>query len=107
MERRQRAQRGTDRTRRRGDERPEFLAVRTSGRGALGGRRPPGGPPAARTPTLSPLADVAERFADRWQLRLGQYFNATEISQVAAATRADSTPCVLKVSRDLAETRTE
>jgi streptomycin 6-kinase len=45
--------------------------------------------------------------AARWSLTLGPHFPGIGINYVAPATRADGTPCVLKVSRFVAETRHE
>jgi streptomycin 6-kinase len=56
---------------------------------------------------LRALPDLLARLAARWSLALDRYFPEIRINYVAPATRADGTPCVLKVSRHVDETRNE
>ncbi len=56
---------------------------------------------------LCALPDVLDRLAARWSLALEPHFPEIRINYVAPATRADGTPCVLKVSRFVDETRNE
>jgi streptomycin 6-kinase len=56
---------------------------------------------------LQGLPDLLARLAARWSLTLAAPFPALRINYVAPATRADGTPCVLKVSRHVEETRSE
>lgn len=56
---------------------------------------------------LRNLPSLLARLAERWSLRLGQRFPGIIINYVAPATRADGTPCVLKVSRHVDETTNE
>jgi streptomycin 6-kinase len=56
---------------------------------------------------LAALPDQLERLARRWSLTLAPHFPHIRINYVAPATRPDGTRCVLKLSRHLAETRTE
>ncbi|MBI2940344.1 MAG: phosphotransferase [Chloroflexi bacterium] len=56
---------------------------------------------------LRALPDLLDRLAERWSLTLGAPFPKIAINYVAPATRADGTPCVLKVSRHVSETRNE
>src|SRR5687768_14013827 len=45
--------------------------------------------------------------ADRWSLTVERHFPNIAINYVALATRADGTPCVLKLSRHADDTRNE
>ena len=56
---------------------------------------------------LGALPSLLDSLAARWSLTLGHYFPGIRYNYVAPATRADGTPCVLKVSRYLDETRNE
>jgi streptomycin 6-kinase len=56
---------------------------------------------------LAALPGLIEQVAERWSLRVGPHFPDIRINYVGPATRADGTPCVLKVSRHIGETRTE
>jgi streptomycin 6-kinase len=56
---------------------------------------------------LGALPDLLGRLAGRWSLTPGPHFPEIAINYVAPATRADGTPCVLKVSRHVGETRNE
>lgn len=56
---------------------------------------------------LRTLPDLLEQLAARWSLTLDSHFPAVIINYVAPATRADGTPCVLKVSRYLDDTLNE
>jgi streptomycin 6-kinase len=56
---------------------------------------------------LRELPNLLARLARRWSLRLDRRFSGIVINYVAPATRADGTPCVLKVSRHADETRNE
>jgi streptomycin 6-kinase len=56
---------------------------------------------------LAALPDQLERLARRWSLTLAPHYPHIAINYVAPATRPDGTRCVLKLSRHLAETRTE
>src|SRR5438876_11299518 len=56
---------------------------------------------------LQALPDLLARFAERWSLRLEPPFPGIAFNYVAPATRADGTPCVLKVSRHVDEQRNE
>ena len=56
---------------------------------------------------LRALPERLERLAARWSLTLHSRFPEIAINYVAPATRADGTPCVLKVSRHVGETRNE
>jgi streptomycin 6-kinase len=56
---------------------------------------------------LRALPDLLGRLAARWSLTLGPHFPEIIINYVAPATRPDGTPCVLKVSRHVSETRNE
>jgi streptomycin 6-kinase len=55
----------------------------------------------ARLPTL--VADLGER----WSLSIDRAVQHIKLNYVAPATRADGTRCILKVSRHVAETRSE
>lgn len=48
---------------------------------------------------LRGLPGLLERLAARWSLTLGDHFPELSYNYVAPATRADGTPCVLKVGR--------
>src|SRR5689334_21753977 len=48
---------------------------------------------------LRGLPDLLDRLAARWSLTLGPHFPELSYNYVAPATRADGTPCVLKVGR--------
>jgi streptomycin 6-kinase len=48
---------------------------------------------------LAALPDLLASLAARWSLTLGPHFPGIRYNYVAPATRADGTPCVLKVSR--------
>ena len=56
---------------------------------------------------LRDLPNLLARLAKRWSLRLGPRCPDIRINYVAPATRADGTPCVLKVSRHVDETTNE
>jgi streptomycin 6-kinase len=56
---------------------------------------------------LGALPALLDSLAARWSLALGPYFPGIRYNYVAPATRADGTPCVLKVSRYIDETRNE
>ncbi|MGI9146517.1 MAG: aminoglycoside phosphotransferase family protein [Chloroflexota bacterium] len=56
---------------------------------------------------LGSLPDRLAGLAADWSLSLQPHFAEIEINYVAPATRADGTPCVLKVSRHVGETSTE
>jgi streptomycin 6-kinase len=56
---------------------------------------------------LGALPALLDSLAARWSLTLGHYFPGLRYNYVAPATRADGTPCVLKVSRYLDDTRNE
>jgi streptomycin 6-kinase len=56
---------------------------------------------------LEALPDLIEGLAGRWSLTVGPPFPDIRINYVAPATRADTTACVLKLSRHVGETRTE
>lgn len=56
---------------------------------------------------LHGLSDLLDRLAARWSLTLGPHFPELSYNYVAPAMRADGTPCVLKVSRHIGETRHE
>jgi streptomycin 6-kinase len=56
---------------------------------------------------LRGLPDLLDRLAARWSLTLGPHFSGLSYNYVAPATRADGTPCVLKVGRHDGELRTE
>src|SRR5207237_4436325 len=56
---------------------------------------------------LRALPDLLAQLADRWSLTLGPHFPDLSYNYVAPATRADGTPCVLKVSRGIDGTRNE
>ena len=56
---------------------------------------------------LQALPDLLARLATRWSLTLDDHFLGIAINYVAPATRADGTPCVLKVSRYVDEQRNE
>lgn len=77
------------------------------------GSRSPGLPPQfirhnqVEPAWLAALPELLERLAARWSLTLGPHFPEIQINYVAGATRASGTPCVLKVSRHVAETRNE
>ncbi|MFN8511979.1 MAG: aminoglycoside phosphotransferase family protein [Chloroflexia bacterium] len=66
---------------------------------------PPDYPPefihlnAADPAWLDALPDLLASLAARWSLTIGHYFPGIRYNYVAPATRADGTPCVLKVSR--------
>jgi len=53
------------------------------------------------------VREIVDECVARWSLRLDGSFWQVEPNAVAPATRADGTRCVLKVSPDLVETRTE
>jgi streptomycin 6-kinase len=56
---------------------------------------------------LAALPDLLAHLAARWSLTLGPHFPGIRYNYVAPATRADGTPCVLKVSRHIGETQNE
>ena len=56
---------------------------------------------------LAALPELIERLAERWSLTVLAHFPDIRLNYVAPATRADSTACVLKLSRHIDETRTE
>lgn len=56
---------------------------------------------------LRALPGLVAQLADRWSLTLDTHFPGIQINYVAPATRANGTPCVLKVSRHIDETRNE
>jgi hypothetical protein len=48
---------------------------------------------------LEALPDLLEQLAARWSLSVGPHFPDIRLNYVAPVTHADSTACVLKVSR--------
>lgn len=56
---------------------------------------------------LAALPDLLADLAARWSLTLDPPFPSIAYNYVASAARDDGTPCVLKVSRYVAETRAE
>lgn len=56
---------------------------------------------------LRALPGVLDQLATRWSLTLEPHFPEIAINYVAPATQAGDTPCVLKVSRHVDETRNE
>ena len=56
---------------------------------------------------LSALPDLVADLAARWSLTLAPHYPEIHLNYVAPATRADGTPCVLKVSRHIDDTRSE
>lgn len=56
---------------------------------------------------LDGLPGLVADLAARWSLTVERHFPAIRFNYVAPATRADGTPCVLKVSRHLADARNE
>lgn len=56
---------------------------------------------------LAGLPALLAGLAARWSLTLAPHFPGIRFNYVAPAMRADGTPCVLKVSRHIPETRTE
>lgn len=56
---------------------------------------------------LRALPELLEQLAKRWSLTLAPHFAGLSYNYVTPAIRADGTPCVLKVSRHLGETRNE
>src|SRR5262245_46417313 len=56
---------------------------------------------------LQALPALVARLAARWSLTVGPFFPEIRINFVAAATRADGQPCVLKVSRHVDEAPNE
>lgn len=56
---------------------------------------------------LSALPDLLSSLAARWSLILGNCFPEIRLNYVTPATRADGTPCVLKASRYIDDTRNE
>jgi streptomycin 6-kinase len=53
------------------------------------------------------LPGLVAALADQWQVRLEAPFAEIKMNYVAPGVTADGTPCVLKVSRYIGETRTE
>jgi streptomycin 6-kinase len=56
---------------------------------------------------LGALPELIARLAERWSLTVLAHFPDIRHNYVAPATRADTTACVLKLSRHVGETRTE
>ena len=56
---------------------------------------------------LRALPELIEWLAGRWALTVGPAFPNIWLNYVAAATRRDGQPCVLKISRHVDETRNE
>jgi streptomycin 6-kinase len=56
---------------------------------------------------LRGLPDLLHSLVERWSITLDAHFPEIRLNYVAPAVRANGTPCVLKVSRHVGETRTE